>query len=358
MVAKRVVIWVLLSALLVVLSRLIPEIVHDSIPSIYYVTPSVRVHENIVRSSGTIHPVDSRQIVLESTVLPHEVFARVGDRVRHGDILATFQPMTPLDFAAGLPPITIDSSMISTILQAYGITALLGEAGLSSDELAQFIEQQNRADAPEVEVIGIDETQQILSPISGVITSVSMTPNIPSSIGSALFTVANLDNYKVIAQISESDIALVRIGDPAVIRGVAFPGSVYEGRVSKIYPTARRTLIGSSAETVVDIEIIITNPDSRLRPGFSATVEIMGGNAYEMITVPYEAIRQDDRNNEYVYTFNNGLLRRAHIRTGREFINDVQVLEGLTHDCIVIFNPDYVDGEGTMIHLIGRADIN
>jgi len=314
------------------------------------------MHENIVRSSGTIHPVFSRQIVLESTVLPREVFVRIGDRVQSGDVLATFQPMTPLDFAVGLPPITVDSSMIATILSAYGITALLGEAGLSSDELAEFLEQQNRADAPEVSVAAVDETQQILSPISGVITSVNMTANIPSSVGSTLFTVANLEHYKVISQISESDIALIRIGDPAVIRGVAFPGNVYEGRVSKIYPTARRTLIGSSAETVVDIEIIITNPDSRLRPGFSASVEIIGGGAYEMITVPYEAIRQDERNHEYVYTFNDGLLRRAHIRTGREFINDVQILEGLTHDCIVIFNPDNVDGEGSMIHLMGRAE--
>jgi len=356
MVAKRVVFWLVLVIAMAVASRMIPGFVRDSIPAIYYVKPSLIAYESIVRCTGTIHSLDSRQVVLESAVLPREVFVGVGDEVNQGQVLATFKSVTPFDFAMGLPQIMVDSAMISTVLSAYGLTAFLDDAGLNSDELVDFLEQQGRAGTLQTSVAQVDYTGEILSPIGGVVTSVNMTPFIPSGVGSAVFTVMDLSQYKVIATVNESDIAMISVGDPATIRGMAFPGSVYEGYVSKIYPTARRTLIGSSAQTVVDIEIIIQNPDERLRPGFTATVEIRGRGSYEMITVPYEAIRQDERNNEYVYTFNDGVVRRALIVTGREFISEVQVLEGLTQDSIVIFNPNDVDGEGTMIHLQGRWD--
>jgi multidrug efflux pump subunit AcrA (membrane-fusion protein) len=356
--AKRVTVWFLLILAGVVLNRLIPGMVHDSIPSIYYITPTVRTYESIVACTGTLHPVTSRQVVLESTVVPREVFVQVGDRVNRGEVLATYQPAAALNFASALPQITVDSALIGTILSAYGLNSFLNQAGLNGDELAEFLLHQGRGQQPEVSVAMPDATEEIISPISGVITSVNITPFIPAGIGSAVFTVMDTRSYMVVAAVSESDIARISLGDTARIRGTAFPGAVYVGYVTKIYPTARRTLVGTSSETVVDVEILITNADDRLRPGFSARVEITGRNRYEIITVPYEAVRQDENNDEYVYIFEDGKLRKSLIITGRELTSEVEVLYGVTKTCIVIFNPDSVDREGTMIHLRGRANVH
>jgi RND family efflux transporter MFP subunit len=355
---KRITVWLLLVFAGVVLNRMIPEIVHDSIPSIYYVTPSVRIYENTVSCTGTLHPVNSRQVVLESAVIPREVFVQVGDRVNRGEVMATYQPASALNLAATLPAITVDSAMLTTLLSAYGLTSFLNDAGLSGDELAEFLAHQGRGEQSTVAVAAADYTEEIVSPISGVVTAVNITPYIPAGVGSAVFTVMDTRNYMVVAAVSESDIARISVGDMARIRGTAFPGAVYTGHVTKIYPTARRTLVGTSSETVVDVEILIKGADDRLRPGFSARVEIAGQNRYEIITVPYEAVRQDENNDEYVYIFEDGRLRKSLIITGRELINEVEVLDGVSPSCIVIFNPDSVDREGTMIHLRGRANVN
>jgi len=356
--AKRVTIWLVLILAGVIVNRMVPEIVHDSIPSIYYVTPTVRTYESVVTCVGTLHPVMSRQVVLESAVIPREVFVQVGDRVNRGEVLATYQPTATLNLAAALPPITVDSAMIATLLSAYGLGSFLGQAGLNGDELADFLLHQGRAQQPEVSVSVSDTTEEIVSPIAGVITSVNLTPFIPAGVGSTVFTVMDTRSYMVVAAVSESDIARISLGDTARIRGTAFPGAVYIGHVTKIYPTARRTLVGTSSETVVDVEILISNADDRLRPGFSARVEIAGRNRYEIITVPYEAVRQDENNDEYVYIFEDGKLRKSLIITGRELTNEVEVLDGVSAACIVIFNPDSVDREGTMIHLRGRANVS
>ena len=354
--AKRVTIWLLLILAGVVLNRMVPDIVSDSIPSIYYITPNIRTYESTVNCAGTLHPLTSRQVVLESAVIPREVFVQVGDRVNPGEVLASYQPASTLNLASALPPITVDSSMISTLLSAYGLNSFLNQAGLNGDELAEFLTHQNRSEQPEVAVSVADDTEEIISPISGVVTSVNLTPYIPAGVGSAAFTVMDTRNFMVLAAVSESDIAKINAGDAAKIRGTAFSGSVYDGYVTKIYPTARRMLAGTMSETVVDVEILITNPDDRLRPGFSARVEIAGRNSYEIITVPYEAVRQDENNDEYVYIFEDGRIRKSLIITGRELTNEVEVLDGVTGTCIVIFNPDSVDREGTIIHLKGRVN--
>ncbi|MDL2247724.1 hypothetical protein LJC05_03225, partial [Bacteroides sp. OttesenSCG-928-J23] len=119
-----------------------------------------------------------------------------------------------------------------------------------------------------------------------------------------------------------------------------------------------RAIRGSGTETVVDVEIEIENPDEHLRPGLSAKVEIRGGENYTLITVPYEAIRQDENNDEYVYVYENGKLRKVLVVTGQELTNEVEVLDGLTEESVVIYNPDDVSKEGTMIHIKGRADVH
>ena len=108
----------------------------------------------------------------------------------------------------------------------------------------------------------------------------------------------------------------------------------------------------------MDVEISLENPDDRLKHGFSAKVEITGGKDYELITVPYEAIRQDENNDEYVYVYAGGKLKKQVVATGKELTNEVEILDGLAPDDIVVFNPGGFVKEGAMIHIKGRANAN
>jgi multidrug efflux pump subunit AcrA (membrane-fusion protein) len=353
---KRLIIWLVVILLLAGIRRVIPEFVRDTIPSIYYITPSVRVYENTIQCSGTLQTVEKRQIILESAVIPQEIRVSVGDRVNPGEVLATCQPTSLAGIAASLPRLSVDRETISALLSAYGLNTLLGEAGLNGDDLAEYLEGSMNAPGTQTNTAADAREDEIVSPIAGVITSIGLSPYIPAGVGNAAFTIMDTGAYMVTAAVGEGDISKLSIGDDAVIRGAAFSGSVYRGKVSKVYPTARKSLNGTVTETVVDVEILLENADSRLKPGFSAKVEIIGRKREELVTVPYEAVRQDENNNEYVYTYLDGRLTKSGIITGQELSDGVEVLEGVARDSIVIYNPDDIDREGTMIHLRGRAD--
>ena len=61
-----------------------------------------------------------------------------------------------------------------------------------------------------------------------------------------------------------------------------------------------------------------------------------------IITVPYEAIRQDEENQEYVYIYKDGKAYRRNIITGTELREETEVCTGLEVGECVILQPDKV----------------
>jgi RND family efflux transporter MFP subunit len=204
-----------------------------------------------------------------------------------------------------------------------------------------------------------DETEgRITAPISGVVTDMSLTEKAYALPGIPAVTISSKNDFKVIASVAEADISRLSLGDNARIQSAGYPKKIYYGSVSRIYPSARKTLSGTSTQTVVTIEIILKNSDGNLKPGFSANVEIYGGNDQVLITVPYEAVRQDENNDEYVFVYEDGALKKRPVITGRELTSEVEVLSGITEGSIVIYNPSEAVREGQIIQLKGRAAVD
>lgn len=344
-----------------------PGMISSSIPSVYYVKPDRKTYENVVNCAGTVQSAHTREIYLQSEIVPAEVCAEIGDYVKAGDTLVLIDremteklsiPATDLlrDISGGISSGTKGSGIDwISLASEYGLTAVLSGGDIDYSKLQNAIQGGAAADTRTADsgafVGEIDD--KIVSPVSGVITEIGLQPEAPALRGKAIFTITDLENFKVHAVVGENDIAKINVGDKAKIRGVGFGGSSYSGTVTKIYPTARKSITGT--ETVVDVEIELENADSRLKPGFSAKVEITGENNYDLVTVQYEAIRQDENNNEYVYIYKDGKLKKQVVITGQELANEVEILGGLTQDSIVVYNPNGLIKEGSMISIKGRA---
>ena len=79
--------------------------------------------------------------------------------------------------------------------------------------------------------------------------------------------------------------------------------------------------------------------------------EITTGARRNMLTVPYEAVRQDERNVEYVYLAQGSRAVRRNIVTGVELLEGVEVKEGLAAGDLVIADAAKVAGEDALVHL-------
>ena len=90
------------------------------------------------------------------------------------------------------------------------------------------------------------------------------------------------------------------------------------------------------------MELTINEPGQSLKAGFSARAEIITDHQREILTVPYEAIQQDEENVEYVYLAKGSQAVRCNIQTGLELLEGVEIVSGLGESDLVIMDAQAV----------------
>ncbi|MBE0713769.1 MAG: efflux RND transporter periplasmic adaptor subunit [Candidatus Aminicenantes bacterium] len=142
------------------------------------------------------------------------------------------------------------------------------------------------------------------SPIDGVITSLRVeegevaiigTMNNP---GTVLLTIADLSVMEVEVEVDETDVIGVGLGQESNIRVDAFPETVFKGKVTEIGSSAlQRTTGGVSTQESKDFKVVITleNPSKKLKPGLSASADIIVAEKKQALAVPISALVLRDK---------------------------------------------------------------
>ncbi|MFC1853214.1 efflux RND transporter periplasmic adaptor subunit [candidate division CSSED10-310 bacterium] len=137
----------------------------------------------------------------------------------------------------------------------------------------------------------------ISAPIEGVITWVDAeTGEIAQAQtsftqGMTLMILSDLSSFEVEAEIDETDIAAVEIGQKVNIEIDAFPDQVFRGKVIEIGNTATTSGLGSNEQmTNFKVKIEILDTHQKIRPGMSATVDITTHERFDVLAVPIQAM--------------------------------------------------------------------
>lgn len=150
------------------------------------------------------------------------------------------------------------------------------------------------------------------------------------------------DKWLLMSPVSETDIVKIQTGQTAVLGGAAIGEGRYTATVADISGSARQQSSLSGVVTVVDVTLIIDNPDELLRVGYTATAEIGIADDRVIRLVPYDVICQDEHG-EYVYIIaEDKTVRRCNIETGAELSDGAEVLTGLPYGCDIICEPEKV----------------
>lgn len=170
---------------------------------------------------------------------------------------------------------------------------------------------------------------EIRAPMAGTVLSVEVERGsiVSSAVtnvsgGTALMTLADLSDLRVVGSIDEASIGRVEVGQPVIIRVDAYPDRQLEGEVSRVAP------LGVATTNVVtfDVEITITDEDaSILRSGMSADLEIVTSKREGVLVVPLAAVHS--RGARRFVRLANGEERR--IVTGATDGMRLEVLEGV-----------------------------
>jgi multidrug resistance efflux pump len=145
--------------------------------------------------------------------------------------------------------------------------------------------------------------------------------------GMALVDLPDLSLMQVVSQIGEVDAKRVKVGQAVFVRLDAFPGPVFHGHVAKIAPMANPYADARNVQ-VFEMIVDINEQDDRLKPGMSASAEIVLESLPDLLSVPVESVFEKNGKN-VVYCLKGRSFKPVKIRLGKRNSIAIAVESGL-----------------------------
>ena len=237
------------------------------------------------------------------------------------------------------------SRRVSASLEVAAAAPKGSDVAVSAAALSQA---QARLTAAQVAV----EQTRIRAPLPGVVLKRHVEPGEVVQPGDAIVTFAGDGPLQVRIQPDESNLALLRLGQHALVSSEAFPEQRLGASISRIAPSVDP--VRGTVEVDLDIE-----DETDLRPDMTMTVEIEVGRTSSALVVPSWAIRDLGSDRPWVMIAKEGEARRRDVELGLEGDDVVEVVSGLSTDDRVL-SPMLPIEEGHPVRLRkarGAADV-
>src|SRR3989338_594314 len=168
------------------------------------------------------------------------------------------------------------------------------------------------------------KTLHIHSPVHGIVVQKNLLQGMFITPDTHLYVIADISKIWVYADIYEYEVPWVKVGQTAEITLSYFPGKVYRGVVTYIYPYLQ-------AETrTVKVRMEFDNPDWELKPDMYANVKLESKIAESAILVPAEAVIRSGVRDIIIVSKGEGVFEPRDVKVGVDTGDGyLQILEGV-----------------------------
>jgi len=168
--------------------------------------------------------------------------------------------------------------------------------------------------------------KNIVAPIDGVITDVLVEKGETAGPGQNVVLMNSLSNFEIKAEIPESDIAKIKVGDSVKITFDAFgKNEIWSGNVIKIDPAQ----IISQGVVYYRITVGLLGDDSKIKAGMTANLDIETARHNDALIIPARAVKEDN-GKKIVKILDGGQIKDVIIETGlKNTSGEIEVLSGL-----------------------------
>jgi len=185
----------------------------------------------------------------------------------------------------------------------------------------------------------------IIAPFQGEIIRKYVDAGALVSPSTPIVNLVHTMTLKVVANVLERDIPLLKPGMKAKIRTEAYPDKMFEGKVARI-----NTGLDLSTRTL-QAEIEIPNSSRLLKPGMFARIEVVLLEKPEVLAIPSNAV-MENKGDRFVYLLEGNKAARRPIVTGIEQDRLVEVKEGLKEGDQVVTRGQEAIRENTTVRVI------
>ncbi len=306
------------------------------------VTPNVEVTTAVARDvpqeatyASTIMAYAVNNIMPQQGSRIRKINVEVGDYVQQGQILAEMD-RTQLE--------QLELQVRNDEQEYERIKALYAEGGISQSdfetaELSYKVRKSNYEN--------VKENTVLRSPINGFVTVRNFDRGDMFSMGSPLFVIHQVVPVKLLIGISESEYTKVKKGDKVQITVDAIPGSVFTGKVERLYP------IVDSATHTFKVEVTIPNKDRVLLPGMYARATVNFGDVRNVVVPDQAVVRMEGTGQRFVYVLNaNNTVSLVPVTPGRHIGSEYEIVDGLADGAKVVVKGQSTLKDGVSVNVL------
>jgi multidrug efflux pump subunit AcrA (membrane-fusion protein) len=243
-----------------------------------------------------------------------------------------------------------DTAEMEYIVAEAQLAASQQNLKLIREGARQEVREASQAKLKEMEAILEQERTRfkdtkIVAPFRGEISRKYVDAGALVSSSTPLVNLVHTETLKVIANVLEKDVPLLKAGLKAKVRVESYPGRVFEGRVEKI-----NSALDLSTRTL-QTEVYIPNSDRSLKPGMFANAEVVLLEKPQTLVIPREAILEAGSEMSVFVVEGKQAVRRP-ITIGYEQDRMVEVLRGLNEGDQVVIKGQQLIKDGSTIRVI------
>ena len=262
---------------------------------------------NAITLTGKVGTNEDNVIPVYSLVsgIVQDIKIALGDYVHQGQVLAVVGSQEMAQYSSDLLNAETNLRIAQKNLEKTVDMYHSGLASMTDSLSAEVAVQQAKAELGRVNRVlkingGNTEGEFVVrAPISGFIVQKGATNDmaIRGDNTTSLFTISDLKNVWIQANVYESNISLIHMGENVDVTTLAYPGKVYKGRIDKIMNVLDPT------SKVMKVRVVLPNPDYTLKPEMYASITVSDKENKQCLSVPTSAVIFDN-SQYYVLVFN------------------------------------------------------
>lgn len=288
---------------------------------------------NELKLVGKVEPEDNKMANVYAVVggFVSKVNISLGDYVTKGQVLATIRSSEIADFDKQKRDAESGLLVAEKNLKA---TKDLFESKLNTERDVAAAEKE--VENAKAEQARIDEVMRIyrvnknslynvVAPISGFIIDKKITneTQLPEGYSGSIFTIAQIDDVFITANVYETDIARLKLNMEADVEMLSYPGKRLHGKIDKIL-----NAIDPDTRTL-SVRIKLPNPGYALKPDMAATVFIKYQEDRKLPAVPAEAVVFDNSRNYLMLYYRKDSIETRPVDIYKTTGNKAYIQSGL-----------------------------
>ena len=286
--------------------------VAEVVPTVSVVEVSARMVPQTAVYTSTVQAYVKNNIAPQMAGRIIKINAEIGDFVKKGQVLAEIDKASLQQAQLQLLNQEVELERLRTLYEAGAVS----KSDFDSIELAYNVTK--------TQVENLLENTVLCSPIDGVVTARKYDVGDMYAMSSPIYTVEQIKPVKLLVAVSESDYTKVKKGDSVEIIADALPELIFNGKIEKIYPTV------DAATRTFNVEVVVPNNYSSLRPGMFARVTVDFGSNNNVVIPDMAVVKQQGSGERFVYVLNaDGTVTYKKVELGRRMGAEYEVLSGL-----------------------------